>query len=619
MPPITLAEDPCRALGNSRRIAFILTRGRVAYDYESPAAATSFAEECEQMAKNRATDNGVRAEASHAASDGVSDGISDGISDGVPSLPDEMWCVILAACGVSALCAAACTSTALARLVSSDALWCGLQSRLFGGSDRVAALEAEHSVDGIGGGDGGFIRGARGPSTSSEHTQQHAGQAARARCIRSAASLGRWQRGVAADPIELPLPAMTSVCLAGGKGVSTHDCRLTRLWEASSGRRIACFQHKSKGALTCCDASAELAAVGDSNGAIHIFDLEALDGAFMSKQTISLEMPSDQQQQQHSPCTSLLLLPTTSDHSRAICLMGNADGLLSTHAVGSLHRQTTPPPPHLHRHTAPLFLAASGAKGVYAASSELLLLYDLERLTVSWEADLLDSTEAVAHRLESSACLSSSRPADTHLTGRRPVSYSPGSGIVGTVCIDGSAALWDPRASPCVGPCCRIRLPSGQRGSSLHLDRGIEGGAWPGHALLTCTTPREGGLVHIFDIRHVHAGAVQSAGGGAVAPSLGATPKASTHSGAATCFAADGQRFVTGGGAKSSGACMWAASSASDVHGTPSSDGGSDRYAWRRRYAAEQEQAEIDVSDEPTATPRTKNRKARQTKKHWSH
>ena len=55
---------------------------------------------------------------------------------------------------------------------------------------------------------------------------------------------------------------------------------MVRLWDALSGRRIACYQHKSKHApIAALASTAKHAAIGDTAGGLQLFDLEAgIDG-----------------------------------------------------------------------------------------------------------------------------------------------------------------------------------------------------------------------------------------------------------------------------------------------------------------------------------------------------
>ena len=63
---------------------------------------------------------------------------------------------------------------------------------------------------------------------------------------------------------------MTSVSLSGEIGLSTHEDRMVRIWEAASGRRIA--SHHSSQARSRAATRSELAAVGNEQGVVSLFD-----------------------------------------------------------------------------------------------------------------------------------------------------------------------------------------------------------------------------------------------------------------------------------------------------------------------------------------------------------
>lgn len=176
-------------------------------------------------AKESAAEAQASAPPSVAADAGVGADSDATIFDTLPTpptveLPPELWMTVLKACDdVRSLCVLGATCHALAELASKDSedLWEALHASVFGGADAAVAAT-------LAGG-------------------------ARRRCVDSEAALGEWREalvgsaaGSAADtaPAELPLPGMTACCLAGEVGVSTHEGRLTRLWEAASGRRLGC-------------------------------------------------------------------------------------------------------------------------------------------------------------------------------------------------------------------------------------------------------------------------------------------------------------------------------------------------------------------------------------------
>ena len=142
--------------------------------------------------------------------------------------------------------------------------------------------------------------------------------------------------------------------------------------------------------------------------------------------------------------------------------------------------------------------------------------------------------------------------------------------------------LWDTRISSERGPALTARLPRGERASSIHIDDGIESSS--GHLLLQA---RRGGAVHLFDIRRV----CGSGDGGGRLKSLATAAR----EGGATCFAAHSARLVAGGGPKSVGASMWSLGAA--TAGSPA----------------------LEEAEGAGGTQKARQKKARGTKKQWSH
>lgn len=555
MPPISKAENPHDLDADAtRHIAFIFVHGRVAYDYEDPAAATTFAAS-DSLCTEASGEDEVRPP---------------------PLLPDELWSAILIECDAMTLSTAACVSCSLAAVVRSDDVWTRLQANIFGSSVRAASLSRAAS-----------------PAEASGRTRRL--------CVQSELALSTWRDGVASTPpITLPLPSMTSVCLAGDVGVSTHDGRLTRIWEASTGRRIACHQHKSRATLTCCDASSSLAVVGDTSGVLHVF---SLDEEFVPSTTTATP----------DGAISSVLVIQTPQTPEGICVTGHVGGTMRIYR--QVEHRPTADGVHMMHGRAPVFLAGTSETAIYRLHAGVVQAYDATAESLSWEARFMDVDGGAT-------------PPDTSetLTGRRPLSYSPGWHLVGAICMDGgSASLWDPRVDGARGPACRLRLPNGDPASSIHLDAGASG--LMGHALLS---GRQDGAVHVFDIRRVHCGSSRPAEDAlhSLAASTGTGGGARHSSSPGWCFAADEHRYVTASGPKATAALIWNRASAMKQECAQSASG-SGRNAWRLRYADEQAQASadaeavVDVSDEPStsSTPRTKNKNKpkRQTKKQWSH
>eukprot|EP00966_Prymnesium_polylepis_P325266 7381245-Prymnesium_polylepis.1 len=156
-------------------------------------------------------------------------------------LPSELWCRVLAELAVRELVCAAAACTHLRRLAADGELWAAVWERQFG---RAAQLQGHPLLSEL--------------------------ASTRQLCVASEAALTAVCR---AAPTEIPLPGMTSVSLAGEVGVSCHDGKMVRLWEARTGRRIAAAQHRHKHTLTCCEADGATGrlAVGDSSGRVHLY------------------------------------------------------------------------------------------------------------------------------------------------------------------------------------------------------------------------------------------------------------------------------------------------------------------------------------------------------------
>ncbi|EOD21659.1 hypothetical protein EMIHUDRAFT_207645 [Emiliania huxleyi CCMP1516] len=149
MPPLELSPDPASLSADElRRVAFIVGRGAVAFDYEDPHAAKSFleADAATQLAAEEAAASRCGEDAAPAAA------ANSRPYDEFPQLPDELWTAILERVDdVEALRAAASTNAHLSAAAAN--LW-----------------------------------------------------AARGRCFASEAALGRWRRATAAPPLTLDPP-----------------------------------------------------------------------------------------------------------------------------------------------------------------------------------------------------------------------------------------------------------------------------------------------------------------------------------------------------------------------------------------------------------------------------
>lgn len=637
MPSIERTDDP-RSLNPDavQRIAFIISgSGRVCYDYEDPSAATAFL-----YAENNGGDCSSRGV-------GVGNGFGDdGCASPFPQLSDDLWSNILAETNASGLRAAACASAALNSLVARDCLWLRMYRRTFGRLEQHAA-----AAEIVSGGTTTLSASGAVEDEPGAVTVRHA----RSRCVASDRHLSSWRQSVESEPSALPLPAMTSACLSGSVGMSTHEGRLTRLWEASTGRRLACHQHKARQTLTCCDAAAGCAAVGDLGGGVLMFGLD--DGLEPHQHTVCAD--AENGSARVTPISCVRLLCATDDshsvrhgagHEAAsgpLLAIGTAAGRVYVHA-------TSRASPERPRMLASVGIGGSGYggasycggvhldgymnRGIAVRASDELCLLDLETGRRTWNVDSFSEDGADAPAVV--------QPWTAAMVGRRPVSYSPGWWLVGAITADGcGATLWDPRVDARrMGPAARITLPIGQNGElrerggsgdgggggpalpiawSIHLDEGSGGGGgWPGHALVSSN----GGAVYIFDIRCV--GGVKGGGSSALeCLAKVAVPRegrlgggAGGGIGGAACFVADAHRLVASGGVKSPSAFMWTMKgSARHCGGEARGDGSSKGGGQRESLSLREE--DLDVSDPPelSRTPRTKKGKARQTKKQWSH
>lgn len=563
----------------------------------------------------------------------------------VPQIPDELWLTILHLSDASALSAAACTCHNLSSLVDRHLLWQALELRLFG-----------RRLDEC----------TRRPGRAAGHSGDAKSNAARLACIRSEGELVSWRRAMAAPPLELPLAGMTSVSLSGEIGLSTHEDRMVRIWEAASGRRIASHQFKAKHTLTCCDAVGALAAVGNEQGVVSLFELDGDEGFGPQQLTLALDAPGDGAK---GVCSVALRSATVG--SPALCFIATSGGCVGMRSAN----RSAPAPPWQRT------FSGAGETGVVAAPTGLALdtepchVYvarghkawqvDVERDAIVWEVPDMDSDThlaALMARMGDDLTRSHGAP----LLGQRIASYSPGWRLLATATPDGGVALWDVRV-PRVGwhPDISAHLPTSRHGTpllarSVHIDAG--GDAWPGHLLVS--SEGGGSAVYLYDIRHASACVTQMNAASDELPidvadapaersalpchtvlsdcgrlntprTSGAKDRSNTTGPGRVpcgCFAADRRRLVWSDGAKGGSAAIWIArddEAVASCAARSGGGGGSARYSWRRRYAAEEgrrrtsEQEGNPAADSASSTGSTpksrKPGKARQTKKQWSH
>ena len=140
--------------------------------------------------------------------------------DLVAKLPADLWLHVLSRAGVAGAAALSCCCTALAAIASTPELWRELRLEVFGPGGPPDAASSGNQSSG---------EAASGTASG--------GACARRECCVSEAALRGWARAASTPPSELPLERMTSVAIAGKLGVSTHDGRTVRLWEARAAGR----------------------------------------------------------------------------------------------------------------------------------------------------------------------------------------------------------------------------------------------------------------------------------------------------------------------------------------------------------------------------------------------
>jgi uncharacterized membrane protein YgcG len=193
--------------------------------------------------------------------------------DVVQVLSADLWLHVLAGLDISSLCSVSLCCASLAAIASSEELWAQMHLKTFGEEYTGTAAE------GGGGGGGG----------SSSSGNLHSPRLA---CCRSEVELRSWAKASCEAPVDLQLSPMSAVAVAGNLGVSTHEAKMLRLWEARSGRRLACktLKHSplslhaqmigERRSSYDSSGTGAMAVVGDAAGALHVIDLDdELDAA----------------------------------------------------------------------------------------------------------------------------------------------------------------------------------------------------------------------------------------------------------------------------------------------------------------------------------------------------
>ena len=568
MPPIHRAEDPAALdIRQTRLVAFIITHGMVAYDYEDPSAALRFVTE-------GGTQDETGFDTARAGVDSVSEarGSLDSSASLTPSvlsafevitLPIELWSKIMSseALGVLDLCALVCSCAALASTAARPELWTALEARTFGTDATLKEVMPE------------FLR--MGPANVPS-LPGYMRLGPRQRCTASEAALSGW-RGVARrQPEELLLPCMTSLCLgvAGELGVSTHDGRMTRLWERRSGRRLTCYQHKTKATLTCCHIAGTHVAVGDAAGAVHLFDTESEDFT----PTFVL-----QASESNAAVASIIVMPASRDRP-PICIASYLDGLVAVEECDSSsrpgevplswrHQLDQPPDGHAARDG---FICAGDVRAdatFFIAHATAVCCYNVEHPQPMWRAAWVTEAEGGIPFAQMSVGgdASGRRPPTSALpvVGRSLASYSRGWRMLAAINDVGECVLWDTQLASERGPVGRISLPRAAAAGSVHLDPGGDG--WAGYLHLVSL---ESSAVHVYDIRRARAPL-----GGSIPGEMGemsfeampvATLLAPAGAKAMPCIAVEAGSLVMAGGAKGACAYQWR----TDAHGSALQGGG---------------------------------------------
>ena len=445
-------------------------------------------------------------------------------------LPSELRSRVLSHLDVRGLICAAGSSHGTRKLAAEAALWMAAHEQLFGPAETLPDK---------------WQSGCRASSGS-----------AREGCSASEAALDAWRRAMAC---ELPLAGMTAVCLAGAVGASIHDGRMVRLWEVSSGRRLAAHHPKHvKHELTCCETDGTRLVVGDSGGGLHVYDMEEL------LPTPPVSVLGDDQRPGGGGCgvCATLLWPSLT--------------LAATHS-GSLAGLE-----QVERSQAALWrlqlgaglsgLAHGGGAAFYAAAGGQVWHCDAERGAV------VSSAGAASGDLDGLLRRMALQP-----TAARGVDFSVGWRLLAAA-DGGTVHLFDMREpnAKCV---CSAAMPAGSGVGSVHIDPGGEG--WPGHLLASTSSSS----VLVFDVRRVRAGR---------APHVGRlTPPHSEKLAPCAAFAVSDGVLVAPGGAKSSCALRFTPRRLGET--APNMDAAEERGGRNSKGRRE------------------KPRPARQTKKQWSH
>ena len=450
-------------------------------------------------------------------------------------LPADLWLVILSMADVATLRALACCASMLRGVATTPSLWEAAHVQIFGG-EPSSAIEAPKGN----------------------------GSSARAACLESEALLLGWRR---ARLDELPLPQMNDVSLAGGRGVSVHDGKLLRLWDASSGGRLACLRAPRE--LVCCHASAaaERVAVGDASGFLGLEAFAELgdDGGAAGWSRVS-----------QRALVAVRLL----DGRGPVALAADESGALfccanwSLEAAGGAHREGWEELrswPSLGERAGSYGLAGwrDGAFFHARPAAGEVVGFDAHAGEACWRGALASDDEALALAALEGGGARAQRSS-------RVASYAEELSLV-AASTGAVVSLWDPRtggggAAAAARPVAQVAMPDGRAATFVGLDRGYGDATRPWHLLASA-----GAGVHVYDLRKLCCARPCSTSRSHVSVAH-AAPHVATLSrrGMGACFDAEGGSLVVGGGPKGPSALRWrSAAVAPAAAATDGADGAS--------------------------------------------
>lgn len=446
-------------------------------------------------------------------------------------LPADLWLVILSMTDVPTLRALACCASMLRGVAMTPSLWEAAHVQIFGSKPS------------------GVVDGNDSPP--------------RTVCLESEALLLGWRH---ARLDELPLPQMVDVSLAGSRGVSVHDGKLLRLWEASSGGRLACLRAPRE--LVCCHASAatERVAVGDASGFLGLEAFAELgdDGGAAGWSRVS-----------QRALVAVRLL----DGRGPVAIAGDESGALFCCTNWALetpseHREGWEEVwswPSLGERAGSYGLAGWRDSGFFHArpAAGEVVGFDAHVGETCWRGALASDDEALALAAVEGGGARAPRSS-------RVASFAETLSLV-AASTGAVVSLWDPRggggaAGPAAAtrPVAQVAMPGGRTATFVGLDRGYGDATRPWHLLASA-----GAGVHVYDLRKLCCTRISNTSHSHVCVAHAAPHVASlSRRGIGACFDAEGGALVVGGGPKGPSALRWrSAAVAPAAAATDSADG----------------------------------------------